>query len=314
MTEKWYQIQEKAAGEKRLMLLWYLYLFLGKNFVKVIAFFVSLFTFLFAKEMRNDILKNLEVIYLYAQKNGVSLVNPNLLNSYRIVLNYAFSLVDKMEVFSGRYDASKISFASDEQKQYLYNDLTSKKGIFFICSHTGNIDALRAFLYGYTDIPKTDVNVFLSREQCKIFNSFVKKIELANPVNLLPVEDVDINTSVLLKDRLDAGEIVFIAGDRVSCGNSRISQKITFLGNDIDIPVGTFKLAQMMEAQIYFISALKEKNDKYKVYLQKFMLDGEVLTKKEFLLKMQEEYILFLQEVTLKDCLQFYNFYKLWHN
>ena len=116
------------------------------------------------------------------------------------------------------------------------------------------------------------------------------------------------------KDRLDAGEIVFIAGDRVSCGNSRISQKITFLGNDIDIPVGTFKLAQMMEAQIYFISALKEKNDKYKVYLQKFMLDGEVLTKKEFLLKMQEEYILFLQEVTLKDCLQFYNFYKLWHN
>ena len=40
--KKWFEMKEQAAGKKRLLLLWYIYKFLGKKTVKFIVFFVTL--------------------------------------------------------------------------------------------------------------------------------------------------------------------------------------------------------------------------------------------------------------------------------
>ena len=51
---KWYEVKEQAAGRKRLMLLWYIYNIAGKAPVKFIVFFVTLFAFLGAPEIRQS--------------------------------------------------------------------------------------------------------------------------------------------------------------------------------------------------------------------------------------------------------------------
>ena len=38
-NQKWFEIKEQAAGRKRLLLLWYIYKFVGKKPVKFIVFF-----------------------------------------------------------------------------------------------------------------------------------------------------------------------------------------------------------------------------------------------------------------------------------
>ena len=304
---KWYQMKEQAAGEKRLMLLWYLYKLFGKHFVCFFVYFIAFFAFCFSREIRTCTNKNLSVIYAYT-KNPKS--RPTLLNRYRNVLNYALSLVDRMESYTKNFPVEKIKFDNIEQKEETVRILKQNTGIFFICSHIGNIDIMRSFIDSPKNRVNPHVNIFLSEEHCKIFNNFLKKIQAKTDADLFPVEQIDINTSIELKEKADNGDIIFIAGDRISSGNSSISVNAQFLGKKIELPAGTFKLAQLMEIPVYFVCALKTQNDTYTIYFDKFEND-EKLSKSQNFKNMYSQYTLFLEKMAETAPLQFYHFYDL---
>lgn len=286
---RWYQLKEQAAGTKRLFLMWYIYNIFGKNAVKFLAFFVTIFAFIGAKEPRRCSKKYLEIAGL----------KPSLLNQFRHFLEYSYSLVDRMEIFSGKFDFDNIVFNEPDVIEEIIN---SKDGVFFICSHLGNIDVLRAFLYKY---PEQRVNVFLTEEHCKIFNGFIKMIEKETPVTTYPVEDIGIDTSIEIKEKLSGGEYVFIAGDRTS--KNSVNSEVELFSHKVKFPVGTFKLAQIMESPVYFVCALRQ-DFGYRVYLKKFVTN---LKRKDALKQMQCEYAKFIEKYTHKAPLQFFHFYDL---
>lgn len=311
---KWYQFKEQSAGVKRLILSWHLYRIFGKKIVQIIAFFVAFFTFIFSRQIRSFTEKNLSVIYEFTNDKNTK---PTLFHQFQNTLNYALSLVDRMETFAKKFDVNKISFENEKDKKALLDTLKQEKGVFFICSHIGNIEVLRTFIANHPEetMPvNPHVNIFLSEEQCKIFNSFLKNIEKENfekpNLTTFPVEEISVDTSIELQQRLHKGEIAFMAGDRVSSGTSNITFKADFLNSSVEFPIGTFKLAQLMETEIYFICAIKEKNDRYKIYLKKFEPQKEK-NKSENLEKMQKEYMVFLEKMTKTAPLQFYHFYDL---
>ena len=49
MAEKWFQLSERGAGEKRLLLSYWAYKILGAGALRFIAFFVSLSVFFYSK-------------------------------------------------------------------------------------------------------------------------------------------------------------------------------------------------------------------------------------------------------------------------
>lgn len=311
---KWYQCEEQAAGHKRLLLTWYLYKFFGKRTVQIIAFFVSFFAFVFSKQIRKYTRKNLTVIFDFTKNKSAK---PTILNQYRLVLNYALSLVDRMETFACKYDADKIVFEDEAEKESLLKILNQKKGVFFICSHIGNIEVMRTFIsnpQNHTVTTNPHVNIFLSEEQCKIFNGFLKNIEkeIHKKINLttFPVEQISIDTAILMHEKLGKGEIAFMAGDRISSGSSNLTFKTNFLNRQVEYPAGTFKFAQLCEQEIFFISAIKEKNDRYKIYMQKFKAEKH-FSKAQNLEKIQTEYTKFLEKMTNTAPLQFYHFYDI---
>lgn len=287
---RWYQLKEQAAGEKRLLLTWYIYKVFGKKAVRVLAFFVTFFAFLGAREPRKNSAKFLKIIGL----------KPSLINQFKHFLEYSYSLTDRMEVFSGNYDYNKIIFDSEEDKNSLINDFD--KGVFFICSHLGNIDVMRAFMNKY---PDRRVNVFLSKEQCKIFNNFIKQIEIETPAVTYPVEDINIETSIEIKDKLSRGEIVIMAGDRTSKNST--NSEVELFGRKVLFPLGTFKFAQIMESPVYFACALRE-GENYRVYLEKFSAE---VSRVERAAKMQKDFAAFIEKLTPKAPLQFFHFYDL---
>lgn len=316
MTEKrkWYQMKERAAGTKRLMFMLYVYRLFGKKAVRFLTFWVSLCAFLASKQVRDYAKINLSVISSYCKENGISCPEPTMINCFKNVFNFSNALLDNMEIFAGEYDVNKIFFDKEEDKKIFYDDIKARKGIFFICSHTGNINVLRMFFKNKDPLQRSDVNILLSQEQCKVFNSFLKKVyetgkkKMHNTVSLFPVEEINIDTSIELKERLDNGEIAFMAGDRLSSGTSNLTFLHKFFAKDVEFPVGTFKMAQLMETPVYFIGALKGKNDTYKIYLKKF---SPLQSKKYTLVKMENEYVEFIEQLTIIDPLQFYHFYGL---
>ena len=304
---KWYELKEQAAGEKRLMALWFVYKTLGKRAVQFVTIFVAFFAFSFSKVVRNFTLKNLRVIYSFTKDKSA---RPCLFNAYRLVLNYAFSLVDRMEVFCGKFSAEKLDFKDKNQEKSVIELLNAGNGALFICSHVGNVEVLRAFINDARFVTNPHVNIFLSESQCRIFNGFLKKIRKEARTTAFPVEKISVDTAIELKERLDRGEIAFIAGDRVSAGAPNVTFRADFLGESVDFPLGTFKLAQLMETNVYFITAIKTKNDRYDVYLRPFAPDFEN-SKSENLKKMCDEYIAFIERSVMAAPLQFYHFYDL---
>ena len=97
-----------------------------------------------------------------------------------------------------------------------------------------------------------------------------------------------------------------MAGDRISANS--INFEANFLSHKVEFPLGTFKLAQMMNVSTYFVSAIKIKNDKYSVHMKKFNFRE---TKKETLKAMQQEFIAFLEDKTRLAPYQFYHFYDM---
>ena len=304
---KWYQMKEQAAGTKRLMLSLFIYKLFGKKVVQLIALCVSFFAFCFSKQIRAFTKKNLSVIFEYTHNEKAK---PTFFNQYKNTANYALSLVDRMESFLRKFDVQKIDFDDEPLKNVLIEKMSASKGMIFICSHIGNIEVLRICISN----PKISVNphidIFLSEEQCKIFNSFLKKIETKTNLTTYPVQNIGIDTAIELKDKIENGDVAFIAGDRLSPGSSGVTFCADFLNKKVNFPAGTFKLAQLMECDIYFISALKEKNDRYKIYISPFVPD-DGLSKSANLHKMQTDYIAFLEKLVNIAPLQFYHFYDL---
>ena len=138
----------------------------------------------------------------------------------------------------------------------------------------------------------------------------MEKIGGDAPVKIIPVEDIDITTSINLKENVDNGEFVFMAGDRVSSDNENASNTVTIFNRKVKFPIGTFKLAQLLEAKIYFVIAIKVSDDKYNIYLKNAEFD-KTLKSKKAIQKMQQELADFLQEKTMLDALQFYHFYDI---
>ena len=127
--------------------------------------------------------------------------------------------------------------------------------------------------------------------------------------DIFPVEDIDIETSIIISERLKNGEIVFMAGDRISAQYENRVFEGEFLGKKIQLPQGTLKFALMMNVPIYFIVCAKKKKN-YIVEAEEFIPKQN--KKQEKLDELKQAYLKFLEKYTLKYPYQFYNFYQMW--
>ena len=290
---KWFEVNEQSAGKKRLLLTWYLYNIFGERILYVIAFGVSFFIFIFVPKIRGFSKKYLEKVQKYTN------LKPNLVNQFKHIFACANAFADKILVFSGNYNIKNIVFDSETDKNQLYGDINKNRGTFFICNHVGNVEVLHSLFEDTISNPNCEINIFLSHKQSQIFNNFLKSIKKEFPAKLFPIEDIGLTTGIDLKDNLNKGDVVFIAGDRLSESGGK-SIEVDFFDSKIHLPKGAFKLAKLMEVPTYFISVIKLKKE-YVVFVEK----QENLSEKILVNK----YVKFMEKIILKAPLQFFHFY-----
>ena len=286
--KNWFQLSERGAGRRRLILTKYIYEIFGEFPVRIIAFFVVLTVFLTAKERRR------------ASEKFFKIMNKKFIifHSFFQFLNYGNALVDKFISFLGKLNPNRFVL--------LNPDVFC--GAFFITTHVGNIEILRTLFQDKNMEHPKRVNVFLQASACKQFNHFLQSLELKLNIDAFPVEEVSAETSIMVADRLKRGEIVFMAGDRVSSKNTNKVYEADFLNHKAEFPLGTLRFALMMNVPVYFIVCAKE-GKKFKVYTEHFITNKK--KKSEILEEMQKAYVKFLEKYTLKYPHQFYNFYDI---
>lgn len=201
-----------------------------------------------------------------------------------------------------------MSFVFDNRilEEEIFTNIANRKGIFFICNHIGNVEVMRALIHSKKNKVTPNISIFLQKSQCQVFNSFINEIVKENiNITSYPIEDIDMSTAIEIEEKLTQGGIVFMAGDRIPANNTLKTTKISMFNKQIELPIGVFKFAKLVPAEIYFVSCLKEING-YKVYLSKpESRDVKLL---------QEKFVAFMTDMILKQPTQFYHFYDIFEN
>lgn len=311
--EHWSQIEEasKTAWKFRFML--WVTIHLPRKLVECIVAVVVFFFYLGAAPVR----KRSRLFLEHVSKMKGKKIPPFAV--YRHILAFALSMIEKIRGWAGKMSLSELETQNDDIDD-LVNLLDSGKGAFILCSHLGNIEAMRS-LTGYRkEHTKRNFQVFpvVDFSGTKCFNALLRELNPELMTNSFDANSIGVDTAISMREKIQAGNLVAIAGDRTSANSQNRFIPLNFLGDAAEFPEGSFALAHILKAPVYFIFAFRKKDlditspYEFHIIRSKTVLGGKRFEQKQQMANLAAEYASHLEKFCLEHPYQWYNFYNFW--
>jgi predicted LPLAT superfamily acyltransferase len=220
---------------------------------------------------------------------------------FRHILSFARAIVDKQNAWLGRIDYSHARMRVMAQES---------RGVMVIGSHLGNLELCRALA---TLNRRVRLNVLVHTRHSKSFNQ-VLRMAGATQVELIQVTELSAATALMLKSRVDQGEWVVIAGDRVPVHGGR-TVDVQLLGAPAPLPVGPYVLASVLECPVHLLFCLRRPTG-YRVYFEPFctQVRWQRSQRDAIIADLAQRFAARLEHYLLMEPLQWFNFYPFWRN
>ncbi len=291
----WHLQREQSAGRWRMLFMWYMYVWFGKSFQKVLCIPVMAFIYPFARPAREALQEFYKVIKEFNPQ--CSIINLHYA-IFTHLLGFAWSLADKTDACTLRKNLPKMSVRDDAGWRAFDGLVRAGKGAFLISTHLGTIEVFPAL-----SASSPFVHAFQQMGHDAVFTEVFARHLDSSRLALHPVEEIGVETAVQMQEAIGRGELVLMAGDRVSAGSERVLRH-DFLGRQCVWPKGVFVFAKLMEAPVFFVTCVRTGWNAYEVHVREFVPSGEPL-----LQSLLDAYVRFLEEETLAHPEQWYQFY-----
>ncbi len=296
----WYRVEEfgNILGIKTLLLF---YKLTGRKILNWILYPVCFYYSLISSNAKKASREYRNLLKRFAQDSTIDFSTLDHIHSF------ANTAIDKFSVWFGDIGLENLI---QEDVDQLLRVADSGKGAFFITSHYGNIEVCRALGRFF---PHVKFNALVYYDNAKKFNDYLNKVNAESSLNLISVGNVGPDTSIMLKEKVDNKEWVFIMGDRMSIQGSSRTLSIRLLGENAEISEGPFIMAYLLDVPIYVIHCYRER-DKFRIRLKRVepQVERSRNTRREFMSQVAQEYSSELESLILKDPLQWYNFFDFW--
>jgi predicted LPLAT superfamily acyltransferase len=310
----WADEKEKGSGFWQLKLLLSLRRLLGRGFMALCLRPVVFFFFLFSPRSRAASLAFLSRAAAAASRHA-----PRGRDSFLHFLSFAEALVDKLDAWSGEIGLADLRFRDDDVEE-LKDGIRSGRGAVILCSHLGNAELLRALASlevgeGLEGFSFTSIVEFSGTAK---FNRLMAEIDPRSMGQLVSASDIGPDTVIALKQRVDSGGLVVIAGDRVAATNRSRVVDLGFLGEAAAFPVGPFVLADILGVPVYFMTALRDRDldwrSPYSFYVERLATQsgGSRKGREERAGKLAALYAGKLTALAALHPYQWYNFFDFW--
>ena len=229
------------------------------------------------------------------------------LSTFKHLLDFGNSVLDKVAMWAGAFPAARIEFADPQLFKRIRD---SGRGAMFIGSHLGNLEVLRA----YADVEQgLKVNALMLTRNSPKVNRLIAAIGPRALDRVIQIDSLGAESVVNLQDRVRAGEHVAIAADRLSVRHRDRSIHVPFLGRPAPFPEGPFILASLLACPVYLLFCLRI-GKSYKVFIEPFA-DPLVLPRRqrhEALERAVAAYAARLEAHCLLAPTQWFNFFDFW--
>ena len=232
---------------------------------------------------------------------------PRWPEGYRHFMSFARRALDSFIAWMGRMPSDAVApveiAALEEAK-------AQARGAVFIVSHHGNVDVSRALLDAKN---RERVVVLMHTRHAENYNRVLREFNPEAAVNTLQVTEIGPDTAIALQQRVDAGDWLFIAGDRTPVGGGRRTSTARFLGSEAEFSQGPYLMALLLDCPVYLFFCQRA-GDRYELRVER-LADRIVLPRgrrAEALAGYAAAYAARLEKHVLEDPFQWYNFYDFW--
>ncbi len=309
----WSQIEETTRSAWKFRFMLWAAVHLPQKTVEAIAAVVVFFFCLGAREVR-------ERSRLYLRHVG-KLQNRRISSwdVYLHVLSFALSMIEKLRGWAGKIPLSKLEVQNDDIESLL-RQIDSGKGAFVLCSHLGNMEALRS-LTGYSQRHSTkDFQVFpvVDFSGTTRFNDLLRELNPGLTKNCFDANSIGVETAVAMREKMETGNLVAIAADRTSSHSRNRFVSLSFLGEEARFPEGAFVLANLLKFPVYFIFAFRKRDldiaspYEFHIIRAKTQTEKARSSQREKAEALAGEYARHLERFCLEHPYQWYNFYNFW--
>lgn len=303
-----HQQEVKGLWGMRLMVL--VWRFLGRKVFSLMLYPVVGVYWLTASAARKA--SQSWISHVRAQLTARQMAVPSNLTSYQHFLRFGDAMLDKIASWRGELHFGRdVVFAPGAEEALNVSD---PRGKLLLASHLGDVEACRALaqLQG----SKT-INALVFSENALRFRQIMEEMAPQAGLNLLPVNDIGPDTSILLKEKLERGEWIAIVGDRIAVNTQRGGEWRVcwsrFMGQAAPFPQGPFILASILRCPVDLIFALRQQN-KLRIHCEPFA-DPLLLpraSRQHALQNAIDRYAERLEHYALQSPLDWFNFFDFW--
>ena len=300
----WAGLKEAGTYQGLLLLLW-VYKVFGRQVFNVALYFVMVYFYVF-----NPIARNSSKDYLathYRAYPGCWGKRPRRRDVIRHMLAFGQSILDKCLAWTRTIEEDEFIIVNEPELRKLLED---SKGQLIIGSHLGNLEYCRGFVHRYKN--KT-INVLVYDQHSANFVNMMQRTSPDSRMHIYQVDGLDIPTILRLKEKIDRGEWLFIAGDRVPLSGEQRTVNVDFMGRVASFPIGPYMLAKVLRCNVKLMFSYRV-GDRVRFEMVPFS-DQVVLQRKSSnsdLRRDAQQFAAELERQCVNAPFQWFNFYPYW--
>lgn len=277
---------------------------LGRRALAPLLYLIVLYFFAFGSQARRSIRQYQQYLAAWSGRQELA---PRFGSVLAQFMAFADALLDKLDVWNGRLGLEQIELLDSEGvRQRLHHE---PRGQMLVGAHLGNLEVCRA-LAELSE--KVQMNVLVHTKHAEQFNRLLGEAG-ASHMRLIQVSELDPAIMLQLSERLERGEWLAIAGDRVPLHGGR-NVTVDFLGHPAAFPQGPWLLAGLLQCPVNLMSCLKV-DGRYQVRLEPFAerVQWKRSEREAVIRDWVQRYAERLGERCLNAPLQWFNFYPFWN-
>lgn len=295
----WSHCSERGSGVGMALLL-ASYRWLGKPVARLMLYPIVFYFFVANKAARQS-----SRLYLDRLLKITTKPTPyGAWATFRHMLAFARSALDKFSAWIGDIPANRVTLHGLEHLSF-----SGQQGALIVSAHLGNIEMARALAVKR----KLTINAVVYTEHAQRFNTFLAKSSADFGVNLLQVSQFGPDTAVILKEKIEQGEMVVIMGDRTPPAENGRVVTVDFLGYPAEFAQGPWILASLLDCPIYLMFCFSGQQE-HNIFLEPFS-ERIILPRKErqrYVAEYAQRYARRLEAYCKEYPLQWFNFFNFW--